>query len=258
MSAAMHDLALVMFDLDGTLVATAGEIQDAVNDTLAQFNLPPVTEPQVEGWIGHGTRSLLAQAVAASTGRTAAAVRASDSFEVLAGEFATHYGRRCGTRSWLYPHVRAVLTRLRLHGVMLAVVTNKEEAFAATVLDRHGLSPLLDLVACGDTAPAKKPDPAGLVACMAQLQVPAHRALFVDDSSIDAAAARAARVRFWAVDYGYNMGQPIARERPVRLLADVRPLLELTCGTGAQGIASADAHPSSTHECLTAADGEKL
>lgn len=229
----MHDLALVMFDLDGTLVATAGEIQDAVNDTLLQFNLVPVTESQVEGWIGHGTRSLLAQAVATSTGRTAAAVRASDSFDVLAGEFTSHYARRCGTRSWLYPHVGAVLARLRRHGVMLAVVTNKEEAFATAVLDRHELSPLLDVVVCGDTAPAKKPEPAGLLACMAQLQVPAHRALFVGDSSIDAAAARAARVPFWAVDYGYNMGRPIARERPVRLLSDVRPLLELTCGIAA-------------------------
>jgi phosphoglycolate phosphatase len=243
MSAAMHDLALVMFDLDGTLVATAGEIQDAVNDTLAQFNLPPVGESQVEHWIGRGTRSLLA--LAASTGRTAAAVHASDSFEVLAGEFAVHYARRCGTRSWLYPHVRAVLERLRLHGVMLAVVTNKEEAFAAAVLDRHGLSPLLELVVCGDTAPAKKPDPAGLLACMAQLQVPAHRALFVGDSSIDAAAARAARVRFWAVDYGYNMGRPIARERPIRLMADVRPLLELTCGIAAPSVAAAGSQTSS-------------
>lgn len=245
MSAAMRDLALVMFDLDGTLVATAGEIQDAVNDTLSQFNLAPVTEPQVEVWIGHGTRSLLAQAVAASTGRSAAAVRTSDSFEVLAGEFAAHYGRRCGTRSHVYPHVRAVLARLRLHGVMLAVVTNKEEAFATAVLDRHELSPLLDLVVCGDTAPAKKPDPAGLQACMAQLQVPAHRALFVGDSSIDAAAARAARVPFWAVDYGYNMGRPIARERPVRLLADMRPLLELTCGIAAPGVPSPGVKASS-------------
>lgn len=248
MSPAIRDLALVMFDLDGTLVATAGEIQDAVNDTLAQFNLAPVTESQVEGWIGHGTRSLLAQAVAASTGRTAAAVRASDSYELLAGEFALHYARRCGTRSWLYPHVAAVLARLRRQGVMLAVVTNKEEAFATAVLDRHSLTPLLDLVVCGDTAPAKKPDPAGLLACMAQLRVPAHRALFVGDSSIDASAARAARVRFWAVDYGYNMGRPIARERPERLLSDVRPLLELTCGIAEPGMPSPDAQaPSPTN-----------
>jgi phosphoglycolate phosphatase len=224
----MHEIALVMFDLDGTLVATAGEIQDAVNDTLTLFGFERVSESQVESWIGHGTRSLLADAVAASTGSTAAAVRASDCFETVASEFARHYGRRCGTRSRLYPHVRCVLLELQRRGARLAVVTNKEEAFTAAVLERHGLAPLLDFVVSGDTAPARKPDPAGLVACMTHLRVPAHRALFVGDSSIDVATARAAGVPIWAVEYGYNMGRPIAADAPDRLLADLRPLLEVS------------------------------
>ena len=47
---------LVMFDLDGTLIETAPEICDAVNDTLRHFGLPEVTQTQVNDWIGHGTR----------------------------------------------------------------------------------------------------------------------------------------------------------------------------------------------------------
>jgi hypothetical protein len=54
---------LVMFDLDGTLIETAPEIADATNDTLAQFGLPAVTQQQVNDWIGHGTRTLLMQAL---------------------------------------------------------------------------------------------------------------------------------------------------------------------------------------------------
>jgi phosphoglycolate phosphatase len=228
----MHKLALVMFDLDGTLVATAGEIQDAVNDTLQQFGLPLVDEQQVQDWIGHGTRTLLAQAIAFASGRPAEVVRASDSFETLAAEFTRHYGRRCGTRSRLYPHVREVLGELRRRGVRLAVVTNKEQAFTRLVLEQHGLAPLLDAVLSGDTAPAKKPDPAGLLACMAALGAEPAECLFVGDSSIDVAAARAADVRVWAVGYGYNMGQPIAEAAPDRLLADLQPLLGLAAAHG--------------------------
>ena len=55
---------LIMFDLDGTLIETAPEIADAVNDTLRHFNLPAVTQQQVNDWIGHGTRTLLIQALA--------------------------------------------------------------------------------------------------------------------------------------------------------------------------------------------------
>ena len=55
---------LILFDLDGTLIETAPEIADAVNDTLTQFDLPLVTQQQVNDWIGHGTRELLIQALA--------------------------------------------------------------------------------------------------------------------------------------------------------------------------------------------------
>ena len=219
-----------MFDLDGTLVETAGEIRDAVNDTLTQFALARVGEEQVARWIGHGTRSLLAQAVAFSAATTRAQVQASAGFDGLAAEFARHYQRRCGTRSRLYPHVRDVLGELRRCGIKLAMVTNKEAAFARRILEQHQLLPLLDDVVCGDDAPAKKPDPAGLLACMARLDVDARRALFVGDSGIDVAAARNARVPIWAVTYGYNLGRPIAAEAPDRLLADVRPLRELVRG----------------------------
>ena len=55
---------LVMFDLDGTLIETAPEIFDAVNDTLQALALPLVSQTQVNDWIGHGTRNLLVQALA--------------------------------------------------------------------------------------------------------------------------------------------------------------------------------------------------
>lgn len=237
--AAVPPLRLVMFDLDGTLVATAGEIQDAVNDTLQQFGLAPVNERQVRDWIGHGTRTLLAQAIAFASGSPPPLVQASDSFEALAAEFARHYGRRCGTRSRLYPHVREVLGELRRCGVKLAVVTNKEQAFTQLVLQRHGLAPLLDAVLSGDTAPAKKPDPAGLRACMAAFAAGPAECLLVGDSSIDVAAARAAGVPVWTVTYGYNMGQPIAQAAPDRLLADLQPLLGLAAAHGLPAQAAA-------------------
>ncbi|MCJ7798243.1 MAG: HAD hydrolase-like protein [Polaromonas sp.] len=85
---------LVMFDLDGTLIETAPEICDAVNDTLRRFDLREVTQQQVNDWIGHGTRELLIQALAYSGKTDVAAVRASDSLALIAAEFDQHYQRR--------------------------------------------------------------------------------------------------------------------------------------------------------------------
>lgn len=216
---------LIMFDLDGTLIETAPEICDAVNDTLRRFDLPIVAQQQVNDWIGHGTRELLIQALAYSGKTDVAAVRASDSLALIAAEFDKHYQRRCGTRSHLYPQVRETLIALRERGVKLAVVTNKEGRYTSTVLDAHQLMPLLDGVVSGDTLPTKKPNPAGIENCLTQFGVPRHRALFVGDSSIDVATARNAGVPVWALPYGYNMGQPIEACAPDRVIADCSLLL---------------------------------
>ena len=73
---------LILFDLDGTLIETAPEICDAVNDTLTYFDLPPVSQDRVNDWIGHGTRELLIQALAFSGQTTADTVRQSDAFKL--------------------------------------------------------------------------------------------------------------------------------------------------------------------------------
>ncbi len=210
---------LILFDLDGTLVETAPEICDAVNDTLQHFGFAGVSQIQVNDWIGHGTLELLIQALAFVQGKSDAEIRNSEHLTSIAAIFKTHYRARCGTRSHCYPHVVETLHRLKAQGVRLGVVTNKEGAYTQTVLDAHRLTPLFDCVVSGDTLPTKKPRPEGVLSCLESFQVKADRTLFVGDSSIDVATARNAGVDVWVVPYGYNMGQSIADSLPDRIIA---------------------------------------
>jgi phosphoglycolate phosphatase len=221
----MNTFDLVMFDLDGTLIETAPEIADATNDALRDFSMPEVTQQQVNDWIGHGTRELLVKAIASVTGSTPDDVRNAADFQSRVAVFDKHYHLRCGTRSNLYPQVRETLVALRERGVKLAIVTNKEARFTESVLSFHQMQNMLDRVVSGDTFPTKKPDPAGINACLAQFGVAPERALFVGDSSIDVATARNAGVPVWALPYGYNMGQPIAACNPDRVIEDCSALL---------------------------------
>ncbi|MDO9143823.1 HAD-IA family hydrolase [Rhodoferax sp.] len=211
---------LMLFDLDGTLVETAPEIMDAVNDTLGHFKLSLVTQQQVNDWIGHGTLTLLVQAVADRSGMTVEAVRASELLQTMVPVYDGFYQQRCGSRSHLYPQVRETLHSLRAQGVKLAVVTNKESRYTRVVLDAHQLWPLFDEVVSGDSFVTKKPDPVGVVHCLEKFGVARERTLFVGDSSIDAATARNAGVAVWLLPYGYNMGQPIEACAPDRVIAD--------------------------------------
>jgi phosphoglycolate phosphatase len=216
---------LILFDLDGTLVETAPEIMDAVNDSLRNFALPEVTQQQVNDWIGHGTRELLVQALADRCCLAVEDVRTSEQLGRIIPVYDSYYEKRCGTRSQLYPHVREALTALRAQGVKLAVVTNKERRYTQVVLDVHQLTPLFDAVVSGDTLPTKKPNPAGVAQCLLEFGVVPERALFVGDSSIDAATARNAGVAVWLLPYGYNMGQPIALCAPDRIITDCSEIL---------------------------------
>jgi phosphoglycolate phosphatase len=215
---------LILFDLDGTLIETAPEIADAVNDTLVQVGRPTVTQQQVNDWIGHGTRELLIQALAFTDKTPAEAIRHADSFKPIEATFGQHYQARCGTRSHLYPHVRDTLQALRAAGVKLVIMTNKEGRYTQTVLDAHQLAPLFDLVISGDTLPVKKPNPAGIADCLQRFGVSPERALFVGDSSIDVATARNGGITVWALPYGYNMGEPIESCQPDRVISDFSAL----------------------------------
>ena len=215
----------IFFDLDGTLVQTSPEIADATNDTLRYFGWPEVSQAQVDGWIGQGTRELLILALAHVTQKEVEQVRKGADLKEALPIFDRYYQQRCGTRSVLYPHVREVLKTLRERGCKLAVVTNKEGRYTDTVLKAHDLTDSFDLVVSGDTFSSKKPDPVGVLHGLSLWGVDKSAALFVGDSSIDAATGRNAGLQVWLLPYGYNMGQPVEACQPDRVIADFSHLL---------------------------------
>ncbi len=209
-------MAVVMYDLDGTLLDTAAEITQAVNLTLAEFCHAQVSQAQVRDWIGHGTGWLMKTAWQHTSGPTDAP------WETVMERFIHHYEQTAGTSSRPFPHVLDTLRRARAYGVKQAIVTNKERRFTERVLERHGLADAFDLVICGDSLAVKKPHPGVIEHCLSALGATRGEALFVGDSEIDVSTARAAGVICWAVPYGYNLGRPIADAMPDRIVPDIR------------------------------------
>ncbi|MDX9950866.1 MAG: phosphoglycolate phosphatase [Methylophilaceae bacterium] len=213
-------IRLVMYDLDGTLLDTAGEIAAAVNLALAEFGGTAVDEARVRTWIGHGAARLIEEAWRASaTPETLAPIAPLE--EVRAG-FMRHYRNTVATSSRPYPHVLETLRRVRALGVKQAIITNKDAHFTARVLQQHGMSGLFDLVVSGDSLPVRKPDPGVVRHCLQTLQETPQHSLYVGDSDIDVATARGAGVTCWLVPYGYNGGRDVAQSGADRLIDDLR------------------------------------
>ncbi|MBL8351442.1 MAG: HAD-IA family hydrolase [Burkholderiaceae bacterium] len=199
-------LRVILFDLDGTLMDTAPEIADALNETLMRLGHAPVDEALVRDWIGDGARALLGKALAHAG--------APDEVDRAWPGFAQDYERRVGTRSVVHEGVRAMLQRLRQRGLRLVLLTNKEAAFAHRLLALQDLSADFDLIVAGDSLPVKKPHPGVVIHALEALHAEPHEALLVGDSVTDVRTARAAGVGAWLVRHGYPQGELAGDDAP--------------------------------------------
>lgn len=196
-----NSVRAVIFDLDGTLVDTGGEIALALNRTLAELGLAQREQRDIEAMVGRGVRVLVERALAGQAGTDVAAT---------VERFEAHYASTVATVARLFPGVLAGLHRLRQAGVPMGVVTNKPRFFTLALLERLEVARLFATVVAGDDGIRRKPHGDMLVAACEKLGSPPAQSLMVGDSDNDVAAARAAGCPVWCVPYGYNEGRPAA------------------------------------------------
>ena len=195
-----------LFDLDGTLVDTAPDINGALNAALSSGGFPAVDESLTRHWVGYGSRVLLEQALT----HHGVPDRISDEplMVRLLRVFIDHYGAHIADFSRPYPGVVDALRALKARGARLAVVTNKLTGLSTQVLEALHLDGYFTALVCGDTLPQHKPDPEPARYACRLLDVAPADALFVGDSVTDVDTARAAGCSVVCVRDGYNHGTP--------------------------------------------------
>ena len=176
-----------IFDLDGTLVDSRTDIAASANVARAAIGLPPLAEPVLRGYVGDGVMLLLRRAL----GHDQARVLAADDTRLgpAHAAYVDHYGRHLLDHTQPFAGVPELLTALS--GAPLMVATNKPGGFSVTILAGLGLAGFFRCVVGGDQAPARKPDPAHLRACLEGLDVAPREIVVVGDSPNDILAARA-------------------------------------------------------------------
>ena len=184
---------VVLFDFDGTLADTAGDMVEALNRYLADDGVPGVGREAALGCVSGGARALL------RLGGVEEA-RVEDARDV----FLRYYEATGYRRSRLFDGVEGMFASLNESGAEWGVVTNKPRRYfepiaAAMQLRERGAKVML----CGDDLPKAKPHPDGLLAAADACGMPPGRCLYVGDDWRDAAAAKAAGMAFVAAAWGY-------------------------------------------------------
>jgi phosphoglycolate phosphatase len=206
--------ALVIFDLDGTLVDSRADLAAAVNASLVELGRPPLPVDEIERFIGHGVTRLLERAL----GGAEAGARARPVFH-------RHYGACLLERTRPYPGVDAMVRELGGRR-KLAVATNKPGPWARAIVQGLGWSDAIPLVVGGGDVARLKPatDMADLLLERSGAQ--AASTIVVGDMDVDLELARAAGARFVGVSWGLG-GRAQLAGAGAELVVDSAAELEL-------------------------------
>jgi phosphoglycolate phosphatase len=192
----------LIFDLDGTLIDSAGDIRAALNHALTIHGRPKLDIGTVRAMTGDGIAKLVERGFAAS-----GALPDPTTLDAAVRDALAAYTARPTAETAPYPGVVEALEAFRAAGLRMAICTNKAEAPSRLVLDELDLAPFFGTVIGGDSLRRRKPDPEPVLVCLEGLGVAPGEALFVGDSRNDVLSAHAAGLPAVLIPSGYGQAK---------------------------------------------------
>lgn len=196
---------LVIFDLDGTLIDTIGDLGDAVNFAMSTHMLPIHTEDEFKFMVGNGVRKLVERAIPANILKGDPGI-----LNVCLSDFMEYYSSHIDIHSHPYDGMVELLKDLSGSGTAVAVASNKFQAGTEQLIRRF-YSEIHFCAIFGDCDERPlKPDPSVIYACTSCVKngddskVTALRVAMVGDSSTDIKTALAAGVTPIGVTWGFR------------------------------------------------------
>lgn len=215
--------AMVLIDVDGTLVDSVPDLAFCVDEMMQQLDMPVHGEPKVREWVGNGVERLVRRALIGQLDGEPDEVLFEKAYPI----FLELYAENTCKRSVLYPGVREGLDYLKASGLKLGCVTNKAACFTEPLLQELGIFDEFAIVVSGDTLAKKKPDPLPLLHAAEFFAVAPENALMIGDSVSDVKAARAAGFQIICMTYGYNHGVDIRESHPDAVIDSMAELPSL-------------------------------
>jgi phosphoglycolate phosphatase len=212
----------VIFDLDGTLADTSGDLIAAANMCFAQMGAPDLLDPQKDaGTALKGGRAMLSLGFS-RLGRLGDEVTLNAYYPIL----LEAYRQAIDVYTVLYPRAMDAVEQLKVQGYKVGICTNKPEALAALLLRRLGILDAFGSLVGAGTLVVRKPDPEPLFEAVRRAGGVPDMCCLVGDTVTDRATAKAANVPSILVTFGPAGGDMAALE-PEGLLNDFDALPDL-------------------------------
>lgn len=184
-----------VFDLDGTLLSTLGDLAASCNHALRANGMPERTIDEVRRFVGNGVKKLMERAIPGGLDNPL--------FEKTFADFRQHYMHHNLDTTCPYPGVMEMLESLRSRGKKVAVVSNKFYA-ATQALCKHFFGDLVDVAIGEREGIRKKPAPDTVNEALAQMNVGKERAVYIGDSDVDIMTANNCGMPCISVLWGFR------------------------------------------------------
>ena len=206
----------VIFDLDGTLLNTLGDLRAATNHALEVRGLPPHSMEEIRQFIGNGIRLLICRAMPEGTPEA--------EIDAALDDFKAYYAAHIHDRTVPYDGIPQLLTALRKRGIKVAVLSNKIDS-ASQQLIEYFFPEKTDVVFGEHVGVPRKPDPTSCRMVMQQLGVQPEQVVYVGDSGTDMQTAKNAGLYAVGVTWGFRSkevllkyGADVLVHRPEQIL----------------------------------------
>ena len=188
--------ALVLFDLDGTLLDSAPDMAATVNRMRAARGRPPMALEALRPHVSKGSRAMSAAAFPELGGEVPGE---------MIREFLDVYEEELGRHGEPFAGVAELLAAIEAAGSRWGIVTNKPEYLARQVLPKLGWDSRSAILVGGDSLPERKPHPLPLLHAAQAVGVGIADCAYVGDDERDIAAARAAGMHAIVALWGYRL-----------------------------------------------------
>ena len=197
----------VIFDLDGTLLNSIGDLAAAANYVCRKNRWPEHTEEEIMGMVGHGIPNLVRQFSPADARSTLMVLNTTS-------QFNQYYGCHNMELTRPYEGMAELLQQPKAAGAQLAVCSNKADNFSRAIVE-HYYPGVFELVRGNLNGMPVKPDPTVVREIMRDLDASYLSAMMVGDSSVDIQTGHNAGIKACGVTWGFR-----SRESLVEAAAD--------------------------------------
>lgn len=203
------DTRCIIFDLDGTLVDSLQDLTNSMNYALQVMDLPTHTPEKCLSMIGYGRHRLAEQAVPPEK------IGLADKVLDLMWK---HYEENCCLLTNPYPQIPEIIEKLKKTGVVLAVLTNKDQQTAEIITKHYFGDDTFKIIVGATRTTAPKPEPATILQILADLNCSREKAVLIGDSEVDIRTGKNAKIYTIAVAWGFRSAELLLEEKPDKII----------------------------------------